>query len=107
MLRPVRFKIDGEVGSLRHGWEKSLVARLVFRNIFVRENACTYYSEKERLRNDFFICNLATVNHVVVPSVDRDGQLGHAVRVRHFGKSLEKSFHITLLHASLHTCVGM
>ena len=35
-------------------------------------------------------CDLATVHHVVVPSVDGDGQLRHAVRVRHLRKGLEK-----------------
>ena len=54
------------------------------------------------------ICDLATVHHVVVPPVDRDRQLGHAVRVRHFGKSLKINFFYIFPPLTLHcTCVGM
>lgn len=52
------------------------------------------------------ICDLATVHHVVVPPVDRDGQLGHAVRVRHFGKCLKKYFFFYIFPSNyaLHLC---
>lgn len=57
------------------------------------------------------ICDLTTVHHVVVPPVDCDGQLRHAVRVRHFRKGLGGKRPIRQIlvivlsqHSSFHLC---